>query len=309
MTTPAARNPRDPSRIPGGSSGGSAAAVAAGIAAVALGTDTNGSVRAPAAHCGVVGLKPTRESLSRDGVAQLAWTQDTVGVIAPDVATAALAWTALCPGGESARKQWRIGVSPGATAQAAPDVAAAVSAALDGPQLTLVPVELPDLRLAGSASVLAIMAEASAAWGDELRADPEGFGPRVRAALTAGSEIGHGAYLDAKRARAHVCARVTHLFRRHDLDVLALPTVPVTATPAGAERVTVNGRERAVESLQSEFTALASLTGQPALSLPCGTGDDGLPVGLQLLGQAGREGQLLALAGELESLPRSSHFV
>jgi aspartyl-tRNA(Asn)/glutamyl-tRNA(Gln) amidotransferase subunit A len=304
MTTPAARNPRDPSRIPGGSSGGSAAAVGAGIAALALGTDTNGSVRAPAAHCGVVGLKPTRGSLSRDGVAQLAWTQDTVGVIAPDVATTALAWTALCPGPEAARRHWRIGVAPGATAQAAPDVAAAVTLALDRPELTLVPVELPDLRLAGSASVLAIMAEASAAWVKELRADPEGFGPWVRAALTAGSEIEHGAYLDAKRARAHVCARATELFQRYELDALALPTVPVTATPAGAERVPVKGRERAVESLQSEFTALASLTGQPALSLPCGTGDDGLPVGLQLLGRAGRERELLALAAELASLTR-----
>jgi aspartyl-tRNA(Asn)/glutamyl-tRNA(Gln) amidotransferase subunit A len=205
MTTPAARNPRDTSRIAGGSSGGSAAAVGAGIVALALGTDTNGSVRAPAAHCGVVGLKPTRGSLSREGVARLAWTQDTVGVIAPDMATTALAWSALQPAATGTqRRRWRIGFDPGASAQAAPGVAAAVGAALATPELALIEVELPDLRLAGSASVLAIMVEASAAWEHQLRADPEGFGPPVRAALTAGLEVERGAYLGAKRARARV---------------------------------------------------------------------------------------------------------
>jgi Asp-tRNA(Asn)/Glu-tRNA(Gln) amidotransferase A subunit family amidase len=249
----------------------------------------------------VVGLKPTRESLSRAGVAQLAWTQDTVGVIAPDVATAAHAWAALGPGGQAQqRKLWRVGFDPAVTAQAAPDVAGPVTKALARPELTLIEIQLPDLRLAGSASVLAILAEVSAAWEGELQRDPDGFGPRVRAALTAGAEVERSAYLDAKRARARVCAQVRSLFDRHELDAVALPTVPVTATRAGVERVTVNGRERAVESLQSEFTALASLTGQPALSLPCGAGDDGLPVGLQLLGRARREQDLLALAAALE---------
>ncbi|HEY7632682.1 MAG TPA: amidase [Thermoleophilaceae bacterium] len=310
MTTPAARNPRDPSRIPGGSSGGSAAAVGAGITALALGTDTNGSIRAPAAHCGVVGLKPTRGALSREGVAELAWTQDTVGLLTPDVATAVHAWAALSPGPEAERREWRVGVDHGVIGQAAPDVAAAVGSAFEQLELTLVEVRLPDVRLAGSASVLAIMAEAALAWREELSADPEGFGPAVRAALTAGAEVGQTAYLHAKRARVRVCARVRELFERERLDAIALPTVPVTPTPAGVERVTVNGRERAVESLQSEFTSLASLTGQPALSLPCGAGEAGLPVGLQLLGRAHREAELLALAADAEAaIPALPRFV
>src|SRR5262249_41376774 len=155
--------------------------------------------------------------------------------------------------------------------------AAAVRQAVERSGLTVVEIALPDLRLAGSASVLAIMAEASAAWQAELEADPDGFGPRVRAALTARLGIQRSAYLEANRARARVCARVSELFEQHELDAIALPTVPVTATPAGQERVSLHGRERAVESLQSEFTSVASLTGQPALSLPCGTGDHGLP--------------------------------
>jgi aspartyl-tRNA(Asn)/glutamyl-tRNA(Gln) amidotransferase subunit A len=316
MITSAARNPRDPSRITGGSSGGSAAAVGAGIAGLALGTDTNGSVRSPAAHCGVVGLKPTRTSLSRDGVAQLAWTQDSVGVIAPDVATAASAWEVLRPAAGAtapARGGWRVGVDPQACAQAAPGVRAALAVALEqlaGAGADIIDIELPDLRLAGSASVLAILHEAALAWSDQLQADPGGFGPRVRAALTVGAEVDRRAYLDAKRARVRTCACMSELFERNKLDAVALPTVPVTATPAGRERVTVDGRERSVESLQSVFTALASLTGQPALSLPCGTDEDGLPVGLQLLGRARRENDLLALAAEAEAaIPALPRFV
>lgn len=295
MTTPAARNPHDPERIPGGSSGGPAVAVAAGIAAFALGTDTNGSVRCPASHCGVIGLKPTREALSRDGVAPLAWTQDTVGLLAPDAQSAAEAWRVLVPASQQGEVR-RIGVDRAACAAAAPEVGDRVTAALD--ELTgveLVDVEGPDLALCGAASVLAIVAEAAAAWGDALDA----LGPEVRGALRAGSEVPRDAYLDAKRARTRVCARMRALFERDALDALALPTVPVTATPAAVERITFGGRERSVESLQGLFTAPASLTGQPALSVPCGRDTDGMPIGLQLLGRAGAEAALLALAGSV----------
>jgi aspartyl-tRNA(Asn)/glutamyl-tRNA(Gln) amidotransferase subunit A len=314
MITPAARNPRDPSRITGGSSGGSAAAVAAGIVPLALGTDTNGSIRCPASHCGVVGLKPTRGLLSRDGMAPLAWTQDTVGLIGAGVATVADGWPVLA-GASSApvRENWRVGVDRAAIAGAAPAVAAAVSAAVDtlsGTGVQVVELELPDLRLAGSASVLAILVEAAEAWAPQLAADPAGFGPAVRAALQAGAEISPDAYMDAKRARLWIRLRMRSLFDDAGLDAFALPTVPVTATPADAERVSFGGRERSVESVQSTFLALASLTGQPALSLPCGTDREGLPVGLQLLGRAHRDNDLLALATAAErAVPADRQFV
>lgn len=315
MITPGARNPRDVSRITGGSSGGSAAAVAAAVAAVALGTDTNGSIRCPAAHCGVVGLKPTREALSRAGVAPLAWTQDTVGLLAPNAEVAAAAWAALHPGRRApqAGAPRRVGVDRAACEASSPEVSATVAAALGAlaaDRVELVEVRSPDHALAGSASVLAIVAEAGEAWAGELAANPEGFGPAVRGALRAGGEIPRDAYLNAKRARARICGEMRELFAQHALDALALPTVPVTATPVGAERVSFRGRERAVESLQSTYTALASLTGQPALSVPCGRDGEGLPVGLQLLGRAGGEEPLLGLAARMERLlPGDASFV
>jgi aspartyl-tRNA(Asn)/glutamyl-tRNA(Gln) amidotransferase subunit A len=311
MTTPAARNPRDPERIAGGSSGGPAVAVAAGIAALALGTDTNGSVRCPASHCGVIGLKPTREALSRAGVAPLAWTQDTVGVLAPDAQSAAVAWSVLDPAPDAHRAAdvWRvlgppsqqgevrrIGVDRAACAAAAPEVGDRVTAALDElAGVELVDVEGPDLVLCSGASVLAIVVEAAEAWGDAL----DGVGPAVRGALRAGRDVPRDAYLDAKRARGLVSARMRALFEREALDALALPTVPVTATPAVLARIPFHGRERSVESLQGLFTAPASLTGQPALSVPCGRDADGMPIGLQLLGRSGAEAALLALAGSV----------
>jgi aspartyl-tRNA(Asn)/glutamyl-tRNA(Gln) amidotransferase subunit A len=316
MITPVARNPRAPSRITGGSSGGSAAAVAAGIAAVALGTDTNGSVRCPASHCGVVGLKPTRGSLPRAGTAPLAWTQDTVGVIAPTVATTAHAWAALTPTVDPLSgppERWRLGVDAQACALAVPDVAGTVTAVLQqlaGRGVELVEVELPSARLAGSASVLAILVEAAEAWAAELAAAPEGFGASVRAALMAGSDVGRRAYLDAKRVRAGICRAMQRLFHDERLDAVVLPTVPVTATPTEVERVSFGSGTRSVESLQSTFTALASLTGQPALSLPCGEDGDGMPIGLQLLGRAHHDSRLLQLAAHVEAaIPPARYFV
>jgi aspartyl-tRNA(Asn)/glutamyl-tRNA(Gln) amidotransferase subunit A len=303
MTTPGARNPHDPTRIAGGSSGGSAVAVGAGIAAVALGTDTNGSIRAPAAHCGVVGLKPTRATIPLAGVGALAWTQDTVGLIAPDLDTAAAGWEALrAPTDASApaeNSRARIGVDRRALDEASADVARAVAGALEAADAELVDVDGPDLVLAGAASVLAIVVEAARAWGEALDADPRAFGPQVRGALRAGREVAPAAYADAKRARVEVAARMRALFADHALDALALPTVPVTATPAGEDRTSFHGRERSVEALQATYLAPASLTGQPALSLPCGRDGDGLPIGLQLVGRAHRERALLAAAGRI----------
>jgi aspartyl-tRNA(Asn)/glutamyl-tRNA(Gln) amidotransferase subunit A len=328
MVTPQSRNPFDRSRIVGGSSGGSAAAIAAGLGALALGTDTNGSVRCPAALCGVVGFKPAYDTLSRVGVAPLAWTQDTVGLLAPTVREAALAFAGIRAAEDDGEhglapsqrprsgvdiaptregrlpksRRLRIGIDLGACATAEPEVERACVEAVEALDADVVEVVPPDHRLAGSASAIALLAEASSAWAKVLDTDPHGLGPDVRAALRVGREVPAVAYLDAKRVRALIRRETRQLFDDRRLDVLALPTLPVTAAPAGSTRISVRGREQAVGAVHSRYASLASLTGQPALSVPCGLDAAGLPIGLQLLGRTGQEARLLAVGEAVERL-------
>jgi Asp-tRNA(Asn)/Glu-tRNA(Gln) amidotransferase A subunit family amidase len=304
MITPQARNPRDPSRITGGSSGGSAAAVAAGVVPIALGTDTNGSIRSPAAHCGVVGFKPTRGVLSTAGVAPLAPTQDTVGLIAARMSSLMAAWRVVAggksaPAAAPARAGSRVGFARAASAAAAEPVADAVAQSvrrLVAADIEVVDVELPDRELVRAASLLVILREAADAWNGLVEREGDGLTAEVRATLRSAATVTRAAYRNAKRVRLQVCSALASL----DVDAILLPTVPVTATLAGAERVELHGRMRSVEALQSEYTALASLTGQPAISLPCGADQDDLPIGLQLLGKGGADDQLLDLAFRAE---------
>jgi aspartyl-tRNA(Asn)/glutamyl-tRNA(Gln) amidotransferase subunit A len=307
MITPQARNPHDTSRITGGSSGGSAAAVAAGIVPLALGTDTNGSIRSPAAHCGVVGFKPTRGVLPSAGVAPLAPTQDTVGLIASGMNALMPAWRALVPSGPPAEVTGRggpdghvrVGFARAANASASEAVAAAVERSatlLAASGIEVVDVDLPDLELVRAASILVILHEAARAWASLVERAADGLSADVRGALRSAATVSVQAYRDAKRVRLQVCTALRQL----SVDVLLMPTVPVTATPVGAERVEVRGRMRSVEALQSHYTALASLTGQPAISLPVGADGQGLPVGVQLLAPAGADEALLELAVHAE---------
>jgi aspartyl-tRNA(Asn)/glutamyl-tRNA(Gln) amidotransferase subunit A len=311
MVTPGTQNPWDPARLVGGSSGGSAAAVAAGIVAVAVGSDTGGSIRCPAALCGVVGLKPTTGSIPAAGVASLAWSQDAVGPIAATAADCAELHRVLAgadgDGGGAPLapgRALRVGVDPAAWDACAPAVAAAGRAAVDGLAAggaEIADLSLPDAALAGSASIVTILAEAAAEWARVLDADPEGFSPWVRAAVRAGREMPAATYLRAGRVRGLLRRRMREAFA--GVDLVAAPAVPVTAAPAGSAKVELNGRRQAVDAVHSRFTALASVTGQPALSVPCGLDGTGLPVGLQLIGRPGEEALLLHVAALVEGLP------
>jgi Asp-tRNA(Asn)/Glu-tRNA(Gln) amidotransferase A subunit family amidase len=303
MVTPGVANPFDRTRIVGGSSGGSAAGVAAGIVLGSLGTDTGGSVRCPAALCGIVGLKPTRSQLDLAGVAPLAPSQDTVGVLAASAADVEAIWAALrrtaaaiVPRGE--HEHVRLGIDRRQLERCAPEVACAVAAA--AAELAAGPVDIVDVELAPAApavALLVILAEAAAAWGREVG----GFGATVRAALVAGAEI---PLADVDRARLTASAlhrEIETLLSRERLDALLTPTLPVTAAPAGARTVSVRGRNVPVETAHSRFTALPSVTGHPAVSVPCGL-DGGLPIGLQLIGPRRGETQLLRIAAIAERL-------
>jgi Asp-tRNA(Asn)/Glu-tRNA(Gln) amidotransferase A subunit family amidase len=306
MITPQTRNPLDTSRIAGGSSGGSAAAVAAGIVAIAFGTDTNGSIRCPASLCGIVGLRPTQGAISRAGVAPLAPTQDTVGLLAADARTCAALFAVVATDPPPAAPEGppTVGVDRGAIASAEPDVARACTEAVDALAAggaRIVDVTLPDPALTGSIAAVVLYAEAATAW--EGRS--ERFGAQVRAGLRAGSEVSAGAYLTAKRCRAVVLARVRECFEKDELTAVVTPTLPATAAPAGATTIESGGRARPIDAVYSRFTALASVTGQPALSVPCGLDANGLPIGLQLIGRPGGEQSLFAIAETIEGQAKS----
>lgn len=322
LTTPQTRNARDQSRIAGGSSGGSAVAVAAGMATFALGTDTGGSIRVPAALNGVVGLKPTYGLLPRHGVTSLSWSLDHVGPITRTAGDAALVLTALT--GHDARDPASVPAQARAQARAhatdhrpdagtdlsglrvgvprtyyfdhvGPETEAAVRHAVDQLQALgarLVEVEIPMTRYIRATQWGLMVPEATAYHEDTLRTAPELYQPDVRILLEAGELMTAGDYLRAQRSRTLMRQEWARLLR--DVDLIAAPTVPMTAVRAGEETVTwADGTVESVSDAYVRLSSPANITGLPSLSVPVGQDAAGLPVGMQLLGRPFEEGVLL----------------
>ena len=286
------RNPRDRSRICGGSSSGSAAAVAGGSAAFALGTDTGGSVRIPAALCGVVGFKPGFGRLSTAGVLPLATSLDHVGVLAADVATASAAFAAMSPPAPGDPPLRSIGLDASALESASEPVAAAFERALKSFRgIEVEEITPPDPELVMAASTTILFFEAAAQHRERLRLDPSRYGADVRERLVLGGAMSPESHAEALEAARAIRSAVIRLLR--DFDAIVGPTVAIVAPPL-EDAVT----DAALARRLVEHTRLANLTGLPALSLPVPT--DGLPVGLQLLGLCD-EG-VLATAATLERL-------
>lgn len=293
-------NPRAPGRSAGGSSGGSAAAVAAGFCAAALGSDTLGSVRIPAAYCGVVGLKPTRGRLPLTGVVPLSPSLDHLGILAGDVATTALILDVLsprtalsrAPSGPSA-----IGLpSALASCRIAPAVAAALAAA--GARLRDAGHPVAEIAIADwipdrlrRAAFLIIEVEGAAVYRESLAGASPALSPQVRRLLQYGRDCPLEKQEAARRDMAAVAAGLDAAFER--VDFLLLPTVSDTA---------FRGDTAPVD--QADFTALANIAGLPAISVPAGCDAEGAPIGLQLIGRPDAEDRLLALAREIEAAGR-----
>jgi aspartyl-tRNA(Asn)/glutamyl-tRNA(Gln) amidotransferase subunit A len=335
------RNPWDRARTPGGSSGGSAVAVAARLAHVALGSDTGGSVRQPAALCGVVGLKPTWGRVSRYGLVAFASSLDVVSPFGATVADTAALYTAtaghdardstcdprpvdpvdLSRGAESLRGL-RVGVAREYFTEGLdPDVAAAVRRALDAMAdagAELVEVSLPHTRYAVSTYYVLAPAEASSNLarydgvryglrvdGKDLRAmygatRDAAFGAEVKRRILLGTFSLSAGYVDAFYNKAQaVRARIRDDFREAfaQVDVIATPTSPTVAFPLGARTA-----DPLSMYLADVCTLPASLAGVPAVSVPCGRGAHGLPVGLQLIAPHFEESRLLVAAQGVESL-------
>ncbi|MDA3644063.1 amidase [Saccharopolyspora indica] len=314
LTTPQTSNAWDRDRVAGGSSGGSAVAVAAGAATFALGTDTGGSIRVPAALNGVVGLKPTYGLVPRHGVTSLSWSLDHVGPITRTVEDAALVLAALT--GHAALDAFavdhrpepdltdvRVGV-PGNYYfdHVDPEVAAAVHQAIAQLEVLgarLVEIDVPMTRYVQATQWGLMVPEATAYHERTLRTVPELYQADVRILLEAGELMGAGDYLRAQRARTlmrDAWARVLE-----EVDVIAAPTVPMTAVQAGQETVTwPDGAVEAVSDAYVRLSSPANITGVPALSVPVGHSTAGMPIGMQLLGRAFGERTLLRVGHAYE---------
>jgi Asp-tRNA(Asn)/Glu-tRNA(Gln) amidotransferase A subunit family amidase len=277
-------NPLGPARIPGGSSGGNGAALAAGLCEVALGTDSAGSIRLPAACCGVVGFKPTWGLVPADGVFPLAPSFDTVGPMARSVAACAQAMGALVglagvPVGElRAALAW--------TEDADPLVRARVEEAA-----ALLPgVERAEFPLPGDVNP-AFQAEAADVHRELFAEHPDLYGENVRRKLEAAFSVSEE---DVEASRAEREAYRDRAAAALDgYDVLLTPTMPMVAPPVGIGDLAL--RERMI-SLTRPFNA----TGWPALALPCGPAEDGLPASIQIAARPGADALVLAVGEHLE---------
>ncbi|MGI8810116.1 MAG: Asp-tRNA(Asn)/Glu-tRNA(Gln) amidotransferase subunit GatA [Acidimicrobiales bacterium] len=331
------RNPHDPTRVPGGSSGGSAAAVAAGFVPLALGSDTGGSIRQPAALCGVVGVKPTYGLVSRYGLVAFASSLDQVGPFAANVADAALALEVIAghdPADSTSIPRTapslsdvlgqgvdglRIGVVRELVEGIDPDVGARLSeaaAALEAAGAKVDDASVPATTLGLSAYYLLATAEASSNLarydgvryglrvdGDDITAmygatRSAGFGAEVKRRIMLGTYALSAGYYDAYYGQAQ---RVRSLIIRDfdaaygSYDLLLAPTTPTTAFELGAKTA-----DPLTMYLSDVCTIPSNLAGHPAISVPYGRGDDGLPIGVQLLAPALGEATMFRAAAALE---------
>jgi aspartyl-tRNA(Asn)/glutamyl-tRNA(Gln) amidotransferase subunit A len=294
-------NPCDPSRTAGGSSGGSAAAVAAGIVPLALGTDTGGSVRAPAAYCGIVGFKPSFGLLSLEGVYPLSPSLDHLGLLGRSVADVALGLAALAPSpaaaGVGAMAPIRLGVcrSQWDSPALRPQVRLAGNAALGRLKragVTMVDIALPSPERMAAALLDILLPEAALVHAQTYRDAASGYASGTAAQIEAGLVLPAARYLDAKRQKEQWTAELGTLFEA--VDAILSPTVPFVA-PDTDPALSAEGDDEILTLTH------ANLTGAPSLSLPCRR-ESGLPVGLQLTGRPGADAALLVLARRLEPL-------
>jgi len=307
LNVPSTRNVWDRSRYPGGSSAGSGVAVAVGSAAGSIGTDTAGSVRTPAAVNGIVGLKPTYGSVSTEGVIPTCPSLDHVGPLARRVTDCALLFGVLSgsvavdldapPAAEQLPLlRTRLGVERRhffhAGVEAA--VARAVERALGVLRqlgATVVEITIPELELAPAVTSTIMAVEASHWHRTLIRERRFDYDPATRIMLELGQLLPAVRYLEAQQAREVVRGAVRRAFLEDSLDAIVAPSVPVTAPPI--ERATELG---GLVHHQSP----ANVTGQPSLSIPCGFSEDGLPIGLQLIGRPFAEDTVLRIAAAYE---------
>ncbi|MFC6236329.1 amidase [Longivirga aurantiaca] len=302
-------NPRAVGCIAGGSSGGSAATVALGDVPVALGTDTGGSIRIPSALCGVVGLKGTYGLVPTEGVHALAWSMDTVGPIGRTVDDVRRVFEVIAARSYASPRGiegLRFSILVGQFAErVSPAIAEAVRQAGEaladrGARL----VDLPEVALEGvDATRFIIVASEAAAAHQDKQALVDQAGKAVRDYLAEGASISAVDYLRAQRSRRRIISELSALVA--NVDFVIMPTVASTAIPT-LELMTEKASDRRIRDRYVRLCSPWNLTGHPALTVPFGSDESGLPMGIQLVADYFHEGALFAAGTALESARASA---
>jgi len=313
------RNPRDPERIPGGSSGGSGAAVAADMVFMAMGSDTGGSIRIPAAFCGTVGLKPTSGRVSRFGVMPLDFSLDHMGPLTRSVRDAAVTLQAIAgfdsrdetssraavqdylpPAGCPIRGM-RIGLPENFYFDRLdPAVDAAVrrmATKAEGLGASVIPMRVPDIAALNAVGRVILLAEASAVM-EKYAGRRDQFGADVLSLIDQGRLIAATDYINAQRLRRLMQREFLQLFQK--VDCLFTPTTPMGAPRIGETSVEFSGQSEDVRLAATRLVRGINVLGLPALSMPCGTDSRGLPLGLQIIGRPFAEALILRAGAALE---------
>lgn len=315
------KNPWSTDRIPGGSSGGSAVAVAASMCCAALGTDTGGSVRIPAAFCGVVGLKPTYGRVSTTGVFALAIGMDHVGPIARSVADAAIMLQTIAGFDPT---------DPRSLMTPTPNFCERIGESVEGAKVAtssdLIPKSIdPQIEsaykkaiskieslggeilersfktsvLIERVSTTLLLAEAATQHSELLEKNADKYGANVIDRFRAGQKITTAEYIRARRENEVICREIEVLLK--DANFLITPSVQILPPKIGEKRTLVGTEEMDVVPCCVRFTRLANMTGIPAITLPYGYSTDGLPLGIQLMAPRLRESELVGFAHALET--------
>ena len=301
----ATHNPHDLDRIAGGSSGGSAAAVSAGLVPLTLGSDTNGSVRVPAALCGVFGLKPTFGALSREGMLPFVDSLDHAGLFTRSVGDLAAAFDVLRGPGDPigprlatlAQQPLRVGALGDWFVRGAfPEVLEGLAQASEALG-AVTGVEAKGAEAARSAAFCLTAYEGGRLHQADLKARPQDFDPAVRERLMAGALLPDDVASLAERCRTVFREVFARLFERYD--ILLTPTVPCPAPLIGQPTMILDGRPVPVRPNLGAYTQPLSFIGVPVLSAP--VNHPGLPVGVQIIAAPGREDLILAAAWRLEA--------
>ena len=298
------QNPRLPGHFPGGSSGGSAAALAAGLAAITVGSCTGGSIRQPAACCGVVGFKGSWGAVPTEDWVPLAWSLYHVGPLARGVEDAALGFeimaglpphsllpqaSAMAP--RIARPQRFFFEMLEAPVQQAME---AVLARLARAGAQIRACDIPGIELAPGIQLITLNSEAAQANGHLLAHHGDKLGEDVRVRLEIGQFYLAVDYIKAQQLRRQVRASAIAAFG--DADVMVVPAMPVLPPKAGTGTVDIEGKRMHVAPLLTRFTSPFNFCGFPAISMPCGEAGNGAPVSLQIVGRPGADARVLQAA-------------